>query len=71
MVDLGGVFRPFGNLIGATEVTAGGLCLLGCGWGPTVGRMDCLANIGPLQPVFLRETLLGEDSPFWGCYLSF
>ena len=29
-VDLGGVFRPFGGLMGAPEVTAGGHGLLEC-----------------------------------------
>ena len=31
-------------------VMAGGLCIVGHGWGPTVRMMDCLANLGPLGP---------------------
>ena len=31
MVDLGSVFRPFGDLMGAPGVTAGGVGLLGRG----------------------------------------
>ena len=31
MVNLGGVFCPFGGLMGAPGVTAGGHGLLGCG----------------------------------------
>ena len=30
-VDLGGVFRPFGGLMGAPKVTAGGYGLMGRG----------------------------------------
>ena len=58
-VDLGCVFCPFGGLVGAPEVTAEKDGLLGCGWGPRMQWLDCLANFGPLQ----------LDCTFWSAYL--
>ena len=49
MVYLGGVFRPFGGLMGAPGVTAGGDGPLGRGCGLMMWWMDCLANFGPLR----------------------
>ena len=49
MVDLGGVFHPFGGLMGAPGVTAGGDGLLGRGLGSRMQWMDRLANFGLLQ----------------------
>ena len=49
MVDLRGVFHPFGGLMGAPEATAEGDGLLEGGIGLRMRWMDCLANFGPLQ----------------------
>ena len=49
MVDFGGVFRPFGDLMGALGVKAEGDGLLGHGGGPRMRWIDCLANFGLLQ----------------------
>ena len=44
MVNLGGVFRHFGGLMGAPGVKAGGNGLLGRVLGPRLRWMDCVAN---------------------------
>ena len=49
MVDLGGVFRSFGGLMGVPGVTAGGHGLLGRGCGRRMRWMVGLPNFGPLQ----------------------
>ena len=57
MVDLGGVFHPFGGLMGAPGVTAGGLGLLWLGWRPTTRWMDCLKDFGHKGNIFILAVL--------------
>ena len=44
MVDFGGALHPFGGLMGAPGVMAEGHYPLGCGLGPAMQNMECLAN---------------------------
>ena len=51
------------------RITAIGLGLLGCAWGPTMRWMDCLANFGLLQPDYnCVKPLLGKMVNFGGVF---
>ena len=51
------------------RITAVGLGLLGCAWGPTMRWMDCLANFGLLQPDYnCVKPLLGKMVNFGGVF---
>ena len=60
MVNLGGVFCPFGGLIGAPGVMAGGFCLQGPGLGLRMRWTYCLANFGPYN----LTLSMGKVSPY-------
>ena len=53
MVNLGGVFRTLGGLMGAPWVLAGVLGILWHGWGPTMRWMDCLEKFGQEENIFI------------------
>ena len=68
MLDLGGVFRPFGGLMGTPGVTAGEDGLLGRGLGPRMRWMDCLANFRPLRLDLTAWKLARGKWLIWGLF---